>query len=147
MKASQLVQLHYGLRRNIIIIMMHMYCDKISHSCIAIVYMRKLAPWFKTILWDVSGIPKNGVGFALVADCEVESAVCSRILFVQMRSPTLFCVLLSGNRGDQLWYAPPHPTYHRYNNNKKIKRFLSKSKGCRVVKSNTGPQCKLTRNK
>ena len=31
--------------------------------------------------------------------------------------------------------------------NKKIKRFLSKSKGCRVVKSTTGPQCKLTRNK
>ena len=30
---------------------------------------------------------------------------------------------------------------------KKIKRFLSKSKGCRVVKSTTGPQCKLTRNK
>ena len=27
------------------------------------------------------------------------------------------------------------------------KRFLSKSKGCRVVKSTTGPQCKLTRNK
>ena len=33
------------------------------------------------------------------------------------------------------------------NNFKKIKRFLSKSKGCRVVKSTTGPQCKLTRNK
>ena len=30
---------------------------------------------------------------------------------------------------------------------KKIKRFLSKSRGCRVVKSTTGPQCKLTRNK
>ena len=29
----------------------------------------------------------------------------------------------------------------------KLKRFLSKSKGCRVVKSTTGPQCKLTRNK
>ena len=29
---------------------------------------------------------------------------------------------------------------------KKIKRFLSKSKGCRVVKSTTGPQCNLTRN-
>ena len=27
------------------------------------------------------------------------------------------------------------------------KRFLSKSKGCRVVKSTTGPQCNLTRNK
>ena len=94
-----------------------MYCDKISHSCIAIVYMHKLAPGFKMILWDVSGIPKNGVGFALVADCELESAVCSRMSFVQMRSPTLLCVLLSGNRGDQLWYAPPHPTYHRYNNN------------------------------
>ena len=31
--------------------------------------------------------------------------------------------------------------------NKKLKRFLSKSKGCRVVKSTTGSQCKLTRNK
>ena len=31
--------------------------------------------------------------------------------------------------------------------NKKLKRFLSKFKGCRVVKSTTGPQCKLTRNK
>ena len=31
--------------------------------------------------------------------------------------------------------------------NKKLKRFLSKSKGCRVVKSTTGPQCKPTRNK
>ena len=31
--------------------------------------------------------------------------------------------------------------------NKKFKRFLSKSKGCRVVKSTTGSQCKLTRNK
>ena len=30
---------------------------------------------------------------------------------------------------------------------KKLKRFLSKSKGCRVVKSTTGSQCKLTRNK
>ena len=30
---------------------------------------------------------------------------------------------------------------------RKLKRFLSKSKGCRVVKSTTGPQCKLTRNK
>ena len=29
----------------------------------------------------------------------------------------------------------------------KLKRFLSKSKGCRVVKSTTGPQCKPTRNK
>ena len=29
--------------------------------------------------------------------------------------------------------------------NKKLKRFLSKSKGCRVVKSTTGPQCQLTR--
>ena len=27
---------------------------------------------------------------------------------------------------------------------KKLKRFLSKSKGCRVVKSTTGSQCKLT---
>ena len=27
------------------------------------------------------------------------------------------------------------------------RRFLSKSIGCRVVKSTTGPQCKLTRNK
>ena len=32
-------------------------------------------------------------------------------------------------------------------NVKKLKRFLSKSKGCRVVKSTTGPQCNLTRNK
>ena len=31
--------------------------------------------------------------------------------------------------------------------NKKLKRLLSKSKGCRVVKSTTGSQCKLTRNK
>ena len=31
--------------------------------------------------------------------------------------------------------------------NKKIKRFLSKSKGCRVVKSTTGLQCNLTRKK
>ena len=31
--------------------------------------------------------------------------------------------------------------------NKKLKRFLSKSKGCRVVKSTTGSQCRLTRNK
>ena len=31
--------------------------------------------------------------------------------------------------------------------NKKLKKFLSKSKGCRVVKSTTGPQCNLTRNK
>ena len=30
---------------------------------------------------------------------------------------------------------------------RKLKRFLSKSKGCRVVKSTTGQQCKLTRNK
>ena len=30
---------------------------------------------------------------------------------------------------------------------RKLKRFLSKSKGYRVVKSTTGPQCKLTRNK
>ena len=30
---------------------------------------------------------------------------------------------------------------------RKLKRFLSKSKGCRVVKSTTGSQCKLTRNK
>ena len=30
---------------------------------------------------------------------------------------------------------------------RKLKRFLSKSKGCRVVESTTGPQCKLTRNK
>ena len=30
---------------------------------------------------------------------------------------------------------------------RKLKRFLSKSKECRVVKSTTGPQCKLTRNK
>ena len=30
---------------------------------------------------------------------------------------------------------------------KKLKIFLSKSKGCRVVKSTTGPQCNLTRNK
>ena len=30
---------------------------------------------------------------------------------------------------------------------RKLKRFLSKSKGCRVVKSTTGPQCKQTRNK
>ena len=30
---------------------------------------------------------------------------------------------------------------------KKIKKILSKSKGCRVVKSTTGPQCKLTRNR
>ena len=30
---------------------------------------------------------------------------------------------------------------------RKLKRFLSKSIGCRVVKSTTGPQCKLTRNK
>ena len=30
---------------------------------------------------------------------------------------------------------------------RKLKRFLSKSKGCRVVKSTTDPQCKLTRNK
>ena len=30
---------------------------------------------------------------------------------------------------------------------RKLKRFLSKSKGCMVVKSTTGPQCKLTRNK
>ena len=30
---------------------------------------------------------------------------------------------------------------------KKLKRFLSKSKGCRVVKSTTGQQSKLTRNK
>ena len=29
--------------------------------------------------------------------------------------------------------------------NKKLKKIL-KSKGCRVVKSPTGPQCKLTRN-
>ena len=28
-----------------------------------------------------------------------------------------------------------------------LKRFLSKSKGCRVVISTTGPQCNLTRNK
>ena len=30
---------------------------------------------------------------------------------------------------------------------RKLKRFLSKSKGCRVVKSTTGSQCKPTRNK
>ena len=30
---------------------------------------------------------------------------------------------------------------------KNLKRFLSKSEGCRVVKSTTSPQCKLTRNK
>ena len=30
---------------------------------------------------------------------------------------------------------------------KKLKRFLSKSKGFKVVKSTTGSQCKLTRNK
>ena len=30
---------------------------------------------------------------------------------------------------------------------RKLKIFLSKSKGCRVVKSTTGSQCKLTRNK
>ena len=30
---------------------------------------------------------------------------------------------------------------------RKLKRFLSKSKVCRVLKSTTGPQCKLTRNK
>ena len=30
---------------------------------------------------------------------------------------------------------------------RKLKRFLLKSKGCRVVKSTTGQQCKLTRNK
>ena len=30
---------------------------------------------------------------------------------------------------------------------RKLKRFLSKSKGCRVVKSTTDPQCKITRNK
>ena len=29
---------------------------------------------------------------------------------------------------------------------RKLKRFLSKSKGCRVVKSTIGHQCKLTRN-
>ena len=38
-------------------------------------------------------------------------------------------------------------TKSKKDTNKKLKRFLSKSKGCRVVKSNTGPQCKLTRNK
>ena len=30
---------------------------------------------------------------------------------------------------------------------RKLKGFLSKSKGGRVVKSTTGPQCKPTRNK
>ena len=30
---------------------------------------------------------------------------------------------------------------------RKLKRFLSKSKGFRVVKSTTGPQCNLTKNK
>ena len=30
---------------------------------------------------------------------------------------------------------------------RKFKRFISKSKGCRVVKSTTGLQCKPTRNK
>ena len=34
----------------------------------------------------------------------------------------------------------------RKDTNKKLKRFLSKSKGCRVVKCTTGSQCKLTRN-
>ena len=40
-----------------------------------------------------------------------------------------------------------HFTEKKWAQTKKLKRFLSKSKGCRVVKSTTGPQCKLTRNK
>ncbi len=38
-------------------------------------------------------------------------------------------------------------TSSRFITQKKIKRFLSKSNGCRVVKSTTGLQCNLTRNK
>ena len=40
-----------------------------------------------------------------------------------------------------------HFTKSKKDTNKKLKRFLSKSKGCRVLKSTTGSQCKLTRNK
>ena len=38
-----------------------------------------------------------------------------------------------------------HFTEKKRTQTRKLKRFLSKSKGCRVVKSTTGPQCKLTR--
>ena len=40
-----------------------------------------------------------------------------------------------------------HITEKKWTQRRKLKRFLSKSIGCRVVKSTTGPQCKLTRNK
>ena len=56
---------------------------------------------------------------------------------------------------ETLWYAFHNQTdsccsvrnYMCVHYLKKLKRFLSKSKGCRVVKSTTGQQCKLTRNK
>ena len=40
-----------------------------------------------------------------------------------------------------------HLTEKEKRHKQEIKRFLSKSKGYRVVKSTPGPQCKLTRNK
>ena len=46
---------------------------------------------------------------------------------------------------DILFRGHPYISLPIGNDNKKIKRFLSKSKGCRVVKYTTGQQCKLTK--
>ena len=90
--------------------------------------------------WGVSigvKILECPVGFTeILGQCQ-----CSHLLsnFQCQLSAKPFKFLRSGNS----WFA--------YINNtqctRKLKRFLSKSKGCRVVKSTTGPQCKLTRNK
>ena len=77
--------------------------------------------------------------------CLPDSNSLPRLEFSSYAENKVWCMFLASNtRGKNI--AKKHQTHWtKMNTNKKIKRFLTKSEGCRDKKSATGPQCKLNK--